>query len=246
MKCGARNRKPVSAITDRAKRYRANTPECRPNSPRRCELCGSRRFLVVDHRDGDESNGSPGNLRYLCKRCNTALGAEMAMAGKGTRTRQYNPMPVASLFEVAEGIRLASETVPERRPNPVFGASSPAEYLAAIAVLEGSLPGDSVTARRLVHNTPAAIRAQAQEHAAGHVAIDAMLGNPHGGDYGGYTFEQVAAAFGGGMDAADARKIIREVRDSGDLSAYQREVWRRRRGRYGPSGWPGGGADVPF
>lgn len=98
-----------------------------------------------------------------------------------------------------------------------------------------------------MHNTPAAIRAQAQQQAAGHVAIDAMLDNPpHGGDFGGFTFEQVASAFAGGMDPADARKIVREVRDSGDLPAYQREVWRRRRQRYGRSGWPGAGSDVPF
>jgi hypothetical protein len=245
MKCGARNRKPVSAITDRAKRYRANTPECRPAGPKRCELCGSKRFLVVDHRDGNEANGSPANLRWLCRSCNTVEGSQMAMAGKGTRTRQYNPLPAASLLEVAEGLQLASELAPRRR-NPVFGASSAAEYLAAIAVLEGSLPGDPVTARRLVHNTPAAIRAEAQQQAAGHVAIDAMLGNPFGGNYGGYTFEQVAAAFAGGMPGAEARKVIREVRDSGDLPSYQREVWRRRRGRYGPSGWPSAGSDVPF
>jgi len=54
-------------------------------------LCGSTRFLVIDHIDGDESNGSPENLRWLCKRCNTQLGIAMAGEGQGTRTRQYNP-----------------------------------------------------------------------------------------------------------------------------------------------------------
>jgi hypothetical protein len=54
-------------------------------------LCGSRRFVVVDHIDGDESNGSPGNLRWLCKSCNTRLGLANARAGKGRRTRQFNP-----------------------------------------------------------------------------------------------------------------------------------------------------------
>jgi hypothetical protein len=242
MDCGARNRKPVSAITDRAKRYRANTPECRPRGPRRCELCGSKRFLVVDHRDGNESNGSPENLRWLCKSCNTVNGAEMARAGKGKRTRQYN-----SALLALEGVELADQYLGQaRQRNPIFGAASPAEYLAALAVLEGSLDGDRIQARRLVHNTPAAIRAQSLEQAAGHAAVHSMMENPSRGDYGGYTFEQVAAAFGGGMDPADARKVIREVRDSGDLPDYQREVWRRRRGRYGPSGFPGAGSDVPF
>ncbi len=54
-------------------------------------VCGSTRFVVVDHIDGDESNGEPKNLRWLCKSCNTKLGIAMARAGTGKRTRQYNP-----------------------------------------------------------------------------------------------------------------------------------------------------------
>jgi hypothetical protein len=88
---GAGWRKPVHLITDRAKRYRANSPECCPPLPRRCALCGSRRHVVVDHIDGNESNGSPDNLRWLCKSCNTRLGLAMARAGQGRRTRQNNP-----------------------------------------------------------------------------------------------------------------------------------------------------------
>jgi hypothetical protein len=91
MRCGARNRKLVSEITDRAKRYRAHTPECRPDGPKRCFKCGSRRFVVPDHIDGDESNGRKSNLRWACKSHNTILGKRMAKAGKGKRTRQFNP-----------------------------------------------------------------------------------------------------------------------------------------------------------
>lgn len=90
-KCGSRFRKPVSQITDRAKRYRANTPECRPAGPKVCKLCGSRRNVVPDHIDGDESNNRPSNLRWLCKACNTTEGKRMAKLGKGKRTRQFNP-----------------------------------------------------------------------------------------------------------------------------------------------------------
>jgi len=46
---------------------------------------------VIDHRNGDESDGSPENLRWLCKSCNTRLGLAMAREGRGQRTRQYNP-----------------------------------------------------------------------------------------------------------------------------------------------------------
>jgi hypothetical protein len=54
-------------------------------------VCDSSRFVVVDHIDGDESNGAPDNLRWLCKSCNTRLGKAMARTGEGKRTRQYNP-----------------------------------------------------------------------------------------------------------------------------------------------------------
>jgi len=90
-RCGANFRKPVSHISDRAKRYRAHSPGCRPSGPKVCFKCGSRRFVVPDHIDGDESNGRRSNLRWACKSHNTILGKKMAKAGKGVRTRQYNP-----------------------------------------------------------------------------------------------------------------------------------------------------------
>ena len=46
---------------------------------------------MIDHRDGDEWNDQPSNLRWLCKRCNTRLGLAMARIGQGRRTRQFNP-----------------------------------------------------------------------------------------------------------------------------------------------------------
>jgi hypothetical protein len=85
----------VEKISDRAKRYRAHTPGCRPKGPKVCAICGSKRNVVPDHRDGNESNGRASNLRWLCKRHNTKLGKKMAKAGKGVRTRQYNPDKVA-------------------------------------------------------------------------------------------------------------------------------------------------------
>jgi hypothetical protein len=90
-RCGARFRKPVETISDRAKRYRAHQPGCRPDGPKVCYKCGSRRFVVPDHIDGDESNGRKSNLRWACKRHNTIHGKAMAKAGRGVRTRQYNP-----------------------------------------------------------------------------------------------------------------------------------------------------------
>ena len=89
--CGANWRKPTDQISDRAKRYRAQKPECRPPGPAKCALCGSTRNVVIDHRDGDERNGSPENLRWLCTPCNVAEGIRLARAGRGVKTAQYNP-----------------------------------------------------------------------------------------------------------------------------------------------------------
>ena len=89
--CGNLWRKPTDQITDRAKKCRAHHPECDPPGPPECALCGSTRFLVIDHIDGDESDGEPENLRWLCKSCNRRLGISRAREGRGRRTRQYNP-----------------------------------------------------------------------------------------------------------------------------------------------------------
>jgi hypothetical protein len=99
MNC-ARTRK--THVSDRAKRYRANQEACRPSGSRECAICGSTRFLTIDHKDGNESNGAKSNLRWLCKSCNTRKGAKMARKGKGRRTAQYNPTAsggAANLFE---------------------------------------------------------------------------------------------------------------------------------------------------
>jgi transposase-like protein len=91
-------------VTDRAKRYRANQLGCLPAGKKACALCGSIRFLTVDHKDGDESNGAKSNLRWLCKSCNTKLGARDAREGRGRRTAQFNPKGAVSFEQWSEAI----------------------------------------------------------------------------------------------------------------------------------------------
>lgn len=81
---------------------------------------------MVDHRDADEWNDSPENLRWLCKSCNTRLGLAAAQAGEGRRTHQYNPgaTTLAQYTEAAlqhtrrqrdAGGRIIHETPKEKR-----------------------------------------------------------------------------------------------------------------------------------
>src|SRR5271165_2003625 len=84
--------KPVRSITDRAKRYRANKVH---KLRSRCEECGSRDNLGVGHRDGDEANNRPSNLFTQCKSCNGRQAVRDKKAGRGVRTRQYNPKKIA-------------------------------------------------------------------------------------------------------------------------------------------------------
>ena len=83
------SRKPVGEITDRAKRYRAqsNVP-----GPKKCVICGKNPGkLDVMHLSGDESDGDSKNLAYGCRSCNGKLAAAWKRAGSPVRTRQYNP-----------------------------------------------------------------------------------------------------------------------------------------------------------
>lgn len=131
----ARIRKPVEKISDRAKRYRANQEGCKPTGPKRCVYCGKTKGqIVVDHVDGDESNGRRSNLVWACKSCNTALGAAYAKRGRGVRTRQYNGTPDFNLYAWATGLIC-------RKRDQAAGRCSPSddpETLKAVSIIRAT------------------------------------------------------------------------------------------------------------
>ncbi len=87
---------PSRDITDRAKRYRAQS---RVTGPKRCVICGGRQNLGVMHLSGNESDGEPANLAYGCKSCNGKLGAAFKRIGAGKPTNQYNPSTGVPTYE---------------------------------------------------------------------------------------------------------------------------------------------------
>lgn len=123
---------PVKLITDRAKRYRANHPDCRPGGPKLCAFCGSKRNVEVHHLDGNEDNGSPANLAWACRSCNTRIGADHKRAGIGKRTRQFN--------------KALTERVP-----------SYAQYARAVSV---HVKGAHDEGGAVIHATPPELRSQ--------------------------------------------------------------------------------------
>jgi hypothetical protein len=120
-------------LTDRARRYRANTEDDRPPDPRVCNFCGVSENVEIDHIDGDESHGEPDNLMWLCRACNTTKGVVMRRAGLGRLTAQYNPAASAAGIDA---------------------------WTSAADVLRGRAAGDVRHAVRTVRATPAGRRRQ--------------------------------------------------------------------------------------
>ena len=121
--------KPVSQITDRAKRYRANAAA---PPKHRCFACGNPKVRGVAHIDGNEANTHPRNLDWTCASCNARMANTLRKARIGKKTAQYNP----------RRRQAASKAAP-------FGA-----YFAALDILNGKAPGNVQTAIRTVQSVP--------------------------------------------------------------------------------------------
>jgi uncharacterized protein YlaI len=122
--------KPAHQITDRAKRYRAQNSA--PPGPRRCTFCAARENIDIDHISGNEADGDPDNLMYLCRSCNTRKGVMQARNRVGIRTRQFNPAQV-----------------------PTFSV-----FKSHIRVLLGLEPGNVPVSTAAIRATPAGVRSR--------------------------------------------------------------------------------------
>jgi hypothetical protein len=171
--------KPAAEISDRAKRYRANRQP--PAGPKRCTFCGHRKNVGIDHITGDERDGEPENLMYLCKSCNTHKGIMQARNRVGIRTRQYNPhrRPTFSQFRnaslvllgiepgnVAEATATVRETSPLQRisfadrierENPAPQVPTFGQYAHGVAMHQR---GQKDEGGKVIHATPPAIRSE--------------------------------------------------------------------------------------
>jgi hypothetical protein len=173
--------KPAGQITDRAKRYRAHRN--RPAGPKRCTLCSSRRNVDIDHITGDEADGEPENLMWLCRPCNVRKAILQQRNRIGVRTRQYNPRRAPGFKEfrnagmiltglspgnVAEATAVIYQTPPEKRleyaeriernPVPTFK-----QYAFAASIHQR---GAFDEGGEIIHATPPAVRTQYAERIA--------------------------------------------------------------------------------
>lgn len=140
--------KPASQITDRAKRYRAN--RTKPTGRKRCNFCASRRNIDVDHVTGNESDGRPENLMYLCRSCNTRKGITQARNRIGVRTRQYNPfkLPTFAEFKHSAAVLLGVESGDAAKATAAIHATPPAKREEYADKIEAANPFKSDAQRR--------------------------------------------------------------------------------------------------
>lgn len=134
-------------VTDRAHRYRAQSKL--PAGRAVCAWCGKKlpagRERMIAHIDGNESNDHASNLTWTCRSCNTLSANSDKAAGRGRRTRQYNPGPC----------------VPGKSKNPsggrkASGAPNSGAWFQALETRHGRGDGSMTLeqAIQMIHDTP--------------------------------------------------------------------------------------------
>lgn len=134
-------------LTDRARRYRAQRPRFRPELPKQCGFCGSKKNVGVHHITGEESDEQPKDLMWACKSCNARIAVVMKNAGIGKRVRQFNP----------RGKSRPSGSAAVRRRNAGTKRELN-EYAAAIKVMRGEFEGDVGKAVQTIRSTSPSVR----------------------------------------------------------------------------------------
>jgi 5-methylcytosine-specific restriction endonuclease McrA len=129
--------RPVSEISDRAKRYRANSSANRPPGEKRCGFCYTKTNVIVGHLNGNEDDGAPDNLMWTCRRCNAQQAALLKREGLGKRIQQKNPARKRG-------------QMPKRQLN--------AAYAEAIMIMRGRADGDVNKAVEFIRSVPPEVR----------------------------------------------------------------------------------------
>jgi hypothetical protein len=131
--------RPVGDISDRAKRYRANSKANRPAAPKICTFCGSKKNVVVGHLNGVEDDGAPDNLAWTCRKCNAQQAALFKREGLGKRILQMNPA---------------------RRRGSMSKAQLYSAYGESIRIMRGDEPGDVAKAVAFIRSVPPDVRSE--------------------------------------------------------------------------------------
>ena len=135
---------PVSLITDRAKRYRAQNAAAGAGIDRtHCVYCGAKNPRDLDHINGREDDGDPSNLAPACRPCNSTKGAHFARIGAGTLTRQYNPTKAGGAATIGEWIAAVGSIIPHKGAQYAgrnYGLPGGMSTAAAVAMIRATPP----------------------------------------------------------------------------------------------------------
>jgi hypothetical protein len=136
MHCELTTRKPVSQITDRARRQRSR--KCIDKRLlKRCGFCGGRKNMRVHHLNGIEADTGPENLIGACHACNARVGWVLKRynIGRLVDLEYKNPeaQPAKSLTQwmmAVKTLRGESNEMQPREAIAMIRATSPGQRSA--------------------------------------------------------------------------------------------------------------------
>lgn len=89
---------------------------------------------MVGHLDGHEENEAPDNLTWTCRPCNSTAANTMRKAGKGRKTRQFNPSKSGGASSLGEWMQAVGAITPhvDRGDRGLASTMSVSEAVAMI------------------------------------------------------------------------------------------------------------------